>query len=251
MRAAVTDDGDVIGHRPNFFVADRFEHGPAVFFGHLHPSPKADRNPLILPAFLPYIPFLQPRIGELDLVAVDDFLFKQAVFIADAAAVARIPQGRERIEKTGGEASEPPVAETGIRLLLLDRFQIPAQLLQSLADRVVHAQVQQIVPEQAANEKLHRKIIHLLFPVRLIGLIRFGPLAPDVFADQISEYFVNVACRRLLHAFSQTANQLLLERSFEKFLVVEQKKFLLTFKIRGFTASVTALYDRRQACRAA
>ncbi|MNI43095.1 hypothetical protein D3C73_974150 [compost metagenome] len=90
----------------------------------LNPAPEADLHLLVFPAHFPHIIILQPVVRQLDLITIYNLLLKQAVFIADSAAVSRILQGSQGIQEAGGQPPEPAVAKPGIRLFLLHIGQI-------------------------------------------------------------------------------------------------------------------------------
>ncbi|MNN99227.1 hypothetical protein D3C81_2188140 [compost metagenome] len=66
-----------------------------VLFTGLNPAPEADLHLFVFPAHFPYIIVLQPVVRKFYLIAVYYFLLKQAVFVTDAASMARILQGSE------------------------------------------------------------------------------------------------------------------------------------------------------------
>ena len=84
---------------------------------------------VILAAYLKGIALLQPGIRQLLLVAVADFLAEHAVFVADAAAVGRIAERGQRIQKAGGQAAEAAIAECPVSFLILNLIEIDSQLL--------------------------------------------------------------------------------------------------------------------------
>ena len=62
------------------------------------------------PREFPGVAELQPVIGALDLPAILDLLFEDAVLVANAVADGRDLQGCQRIQKTGGQPAQPAVA---------------------------------------------------------------------------------------------------------------------------------------------
>ena len=64
---------------------------------------------------------MQPVIGHLHLPAVVDFLVKHTVLVTQAEADGRHFQSCQGIQKTGGQAAQAPVAQTGF-ILLFEQF---------------------------------------------------------------------------------------------------------------------------------
>src|SRR5260221_7971874 len=93
---------------------------------------------------------LLPGVGPLDLMAVANFLTEEAVFIVDAVAIAGEVEGRERIQKTCGEAAETAVAEGGVRLVVEEQLQVEASLGEVVTADVDDAEIIKIVLERAA-----------------------------------------------------------------------------------------------------
>ncbi len=56
----------------------------------------------------------RPEIRPLLLVAVVDLLPEEPVFVVDAVAVSRHVEAGQRIQKTGGQPSQPAVSKSGI-----------------------------------------------------------------------------------------------------------------------------------------
>ena len=104
----------------------------------------------------------EPLVGGLDLAAVDDLLLKQAVAVAHAVAVAGNALGCHGIQEACGQTAQATVAQRRIGLLVLDDGQVEAHVVERLGDHVAHAKVEQVVVEQAADQKLDREVVHAL-----------------------------------------------------------------------------------------
>ena len=72
---------------------------------------------------LPRVAELQPRVGLLDLLAVDEGLPEDAVLVADPVADAGIRMRRQRVDEAGGEPAEAAVAQARLDLLRAQRGQ--------------------------------------------------------------------------------------------------------------------------------
>lgn len=60
---------------------------------------------------------VEPVIGNLDLVTVDDFLLKDTIAVAEAVAPGRVVEGCHAVEEAGGETAETAVSEGGVVFL--------------------------------------------------------------------------------------------------------------------------------------
>src|SRR5262249_10238015 len=130
-------------HRPRPIAGDRRVEGrgqdvarvepgvaeaPLLIGGGMDPAVELDAEAITGACDLPRIAVAQPRIGNLDLGAVDDPLVEDAVVIAEPVPIAGVPERRQRIEEARGQASEATVAESRIPLRLPKILQAIAQL---------------------------------------------------------------------------------------------------------------------------
>ena len=69
---------------------------------------------------LPWVAALEPLVGHFRLPSVTDLLVKDAELVTDAVPDSRNFERRQRIQITGGQPPQPPIAEPGF---LLDRQQ--------------------------------------------------------------------------------------------------------------------------------
>ena len=159
--AGIAHDGDVIRDGQDFLRVHRAVERAAVLLKALNMATKLDGHGLVLTADLPGIAVGEPLVGGLDLAAVDDLLFKQAV--ADAVAVAGNALGCHGIQEARCQTAKATVAQSRIGLLVLDDGQVEAHVVERLGDHVAHAKVEQVVVEQAADQKLDREVVHALF----------------------------------------------------------------------------------------
>ena len=117
---AVAHNRHVVGDGHNGAVSLLHKMVSAVFPDRLYIAAEFNLCGVLCPAKLKGIAVLQPLVRHLQLVTVFNLLFEHAVVVADAAAVGRITQSRQGIQKAGGEPSEAPVSKCRIRLLILN-----------------------------------------------------------------------------------------------------------------------------------
>ena len=86
--AGIAHNGDVIRNGQDVLRIHRAVERAAVLLKALNAATKLDRYGLVLTTNFPGIAVGEPLVGGLDLAAVDDLLFKQAVAVAHAVAVA-------------------------------------------------------------------------------------------------------------------------------------------------------------------
>ena len=160
--AGIAHDGDIIRDGQDILRVHRAVERAAVLLKALDVATKLDGHGLILTADLPGIAVGEPLVGSLDLAAVNDLLLKQAVAVAHAVAVAGNALGCHGIQEACGQTAQATVAQSRIGLLVLDDGQVEAHVVERLGDHVAHAKVEQVVVEQAADQKLDREVVHAL-----------------------------------------------------------------------------------------
>ena len=196
---SVSDDRHVVGHRLDGLVALLTVHGAAALdLVARDISAEVDLLRILGPLDLERIAVPEPIVRHLHLIPVHNFLPEHAVVIADAAAVCRVVQRRQRIEEAGGKAPEAAVAQRGIRLLVLDGIDVKAQLLQRLGDRLVCHQIDGVVAERAAHQELHGEIddfLRILLPERLL---RLHPAVDDLIAERHGRRLEHLLLCRIL-----------------------------------------------------
>ena len=95
------------------------------------------------------------------LLIVFQLLVKQALVIVQTSAVAAEVQGGDGVQKTGSQTAQTAVAQRGLVLGFLDEGELSAVAGQQFLCLVEQAQIDEIVAEQLADEKLRRHIIQL------------------------------------------------------------------------------------------
>ena len=142
-----------------------------------------DGHNAVGPGVLPGVAHVQPGVGPLGLVAVDQLLLEQAEPVADAHAGARDAQEGHGVQETGGQTAQAAVAQAGVALHLAELVQVLAHVAQAGADDVLNAHVEQIVVEQAPDEELHGEIVDLFFLVGVDAFTGFGADLGGAVAD--------------------------------------------------------------------
>ena len=136
--------------------------GGAVVLAVFHMAAEAHAVGHLGPLELPGVAMREPVVGHLHLLAAHDGLAEHAVFIPDAVAEAGHAQRGHGVEETCGQPAQAAVAQGRIGLDVGNRRQVHAEVGQRLAHGFAHFQRQQGVGEGAADEELHRQVIHPL-----------------------------------------------------------------------------------------
>ena len=160
--AGIAHHGDVVRDGQDVLRVHGSIERAAVLLKALDAATKLNGHGLVLTTDLPGIAVGEPLVGGFDLAAVDDLLFKQAVAVAHAVAVAGNALGCHGIQEACGQTTQATVAQRRIGLLALDDGQVKAHIVERLGDHVAHAKVEQVVVEQAADQKLDREVVHAL-----------------------------------------------------------------------------------------
>jgi len=71
---------------------------------------------------------VEPVVGHLDLVALDDFLLEDAVAVSQTVAPGRIVERGEAVKEAGGKTSKTAIAQGGIMLVFNNVLNAEAQI---------------------------------------------------------------------------------------------------------------------------
>src|SRR3569832_1201461 len=82
----------------------------------------------------------EPVLRPFQLPAVVHSLLELSVLVADAVAIGRNAERRLRIHEAGGEASEPAIAERGVRFCGADAVKVDAEAFEHALRRPDEAQ---------------------------------------------------------------------------------------------------------------
>ena len=107
----------------------------------------------------------EPGVRLLLLLVVPEVLVEQAEVVEKAHPVPGQAQGGAGVQIAGGQAPQAPVAQGGFRLRLFHGGQVLPRLLQRLFHLVVDPQVDQVVGEELAHQKLRGDIVELPLPL--------------------------------------------------------------------------------------
>ncbi len=169
---------------------------------------EADREDRHPPLELPRRAVAQPVVRGLDLVAVDQLLIEQPVFIADTVPVGRDLEGGDRIHETGGEPAETAVAEPRLLFLVPDLAHVEAEILDGLL-RILHdPEVDQAVAERTADQELEREIVDPFLFLGVEGLLGRNPLLDHDIAHRIGQCLVDVGRPRPLRVAPLKTHQM-------------------------------------------
>ncbi len=137
----------------------------------------------------------QPGVGQLVLDAVLEGLVEQAEVIAQADTVAGQIQRGEGVEEAGSQAAQTAVAQGRLRLDFLNVGQVLARSGQRGAGVVVETQVNKVVGQQLANQKLGADVVEFAALDRLdVG----GALLADDVQQGKVDFLVSAGCQRLV-----------------------------------------------------
>ena len=109
-----------------------------------------------------------PVVGDLGLLAVPELLLENAQLIADGITDPLHAEGSHAVHVAGGQSAQTAVSEPGIRLRLKDIGSAEAEILQGADQGITDPEVEGVLHQAAADEKLHGHIVDfLLLPVRI------------------------------------------------------------------------------------
>ena len=177
---------------------------------------KADLDGLIGVALQPDLTAGQPVVSALLLPAVHDLLLEDAVLVQDGVAGAADAGGGHAVQIAGSQTAQAAVAQTCIRLFLIDAVNVDVRSGQCLLGCIVQTEVEQAHFQAAAHQKLHTQVINLLGTgANGLGLELFVVLAHHLAADQ-SEGTIDLLVGSNAQIHAVLAGQLVL-KNFCKF----------------------------------
>ena len=112
----------------------------------------------------------QPVVRRLGLPVAGQALAEQPAVVGQADAVGRQAQRGQAVQEAGGQAPQAAVAQGGLRLELLQLRQRKARPGQLRRRGVVEPQVDQVVAQQLADQKLGGDVVQL--PLALVVALR-------------------------------------------------------------------------------
>ena len=138
----------------------------------------------------------QPRVGLLDLRAVDEGLPEDAVLVADAVADGRDPHGRQRVDEAGGQPAEAAVAQARLDLGVAQGVQVDPETRHRLLGGLGQAGGQQGVVQLPAEQVLRRQVGHHLGLGLHLRAQRLQPAGHQLLADGAGQRVVEVVLGR-------------------------------------------------------
>ena len=189
--AAVTDHRTVEGNadQRGGFAEDGVQ-GAAP---HLERATQFHLDFFLRPGHLPGIGTTEPVVRLLPLPAVLDGLTEHAVFVPQPVTHRRQLHRRHRVEETGGQAPESPIAQTRVRFLVEKAEPVQVLLLDGLPDQRFQQEIRDIVGQRATDEEFQRKIVDALGVLALIGVFREHPALRENVPHGVSKGFKSFA----------------------------------------------------------
>jgi hypothetical protein len=138
----------------------------------------------------------QPSIGALELPPISNILVENAELVPKTVPDRRNLKGRERVHETRRQATETPVAQPRLLLVLEQIVQIHTQPLHRLASLVRHAERQHVVAQLRTHQELSR---HVTDGSARAGHVSAGgpyPSTQQQIANRVGERQVQVVVRR-------------------------------------------------------
>ena len=193
----ITRNRGVICHRHDFLRIHPLVMIVSLLIDILHHmAEKLDRIEHFRPGKLPGIAVSQPVVRVLDLLPFFDTLIEHAVLVTYPATVSGQTERRHGIEKTGGQPSQPAVAQPCIGLDFAQFIEIQPQCGQRFPALFIKADIAEAVYQHATDEKLHGKIINPLRVFLVIAAHGFHPGLRKAIPYRISDGMKPVAlCR--------------------------------------------------------
>ena len=146
---------------------------------------KADLHSLVRVALQPDLAAGQPVVGTLLLPAVHDLLLEDTVLVQDGVTSAADAGGGHAVQIAGSQTAQTAIAQTCIRLFLIDAVNADVSIGQGLLCHLVQTQIQQAGLQAAAHQELHAQVVHLLGAgANSLGLKLLVVLAHHLAADQ-------------------------------------------------------------------
>ena len=107
----------------------------------------------------------EPLVGDGLLLIVDKALAEQAVMVVEAHAVAGKAQRGDGIQEACGQTAQAAVAERRLDLELLDFVEVVAGGGELVLNLAIDAEVDHVVDQQFANQKLSRDVVELFLAI--------------------------------------------------------------------------------------
>ena len=195
-------------------VGNGHDGGVAVL-GHLElavviPLPdlaaEADLHRVVLLGDQPDVAHLEPVVGELHLPAVHDLLLEDAELVADGVAGGGIAETGEGVQVAGGQAAQAAVAQARVGIQGVEIRDVDVQILQSLGEDLLHAEVEEVVAQGGAHQEFHGHIEDLLAALLLIAALEGAAAVIHAVADHGAQGLVGLLVGGLIHIAAKQAH---------------------------------------------
>ena len=201
-RDVIAADVHVIGHRLHDVAVLVVDVEPAVVPMLVDRAAEAHLEGVLFARSEPDVAVFEPLVGHLDLPAVCDLLLEDAVVVSDRKTACDIVEVGQRLHIRRRQSAETAVAETRVGLDRVKLVQRHAERLDRLGKNIGHAEVEQVVFERPAQQKLHRHVVDLfcfLFLALALELqTHLGQDVPDGHADRLVD--LSLACLGKRHS---------------------------------------------------
>ena len=124
-------------------------------------SAEAHLDCLVVMRYQPAFGRAAPIIGDLGLLAVNDFLTEDAELVAQRVARCGDAERCQRVHIARGQPAQAAVAETCVIFRLEYVRGIAAEIGQRAGESVGYAEVECVFHEAAPHEEFHGQIVHL------------------------------------------------------------------------------------------
>ena len=146
-------------------IVFEFHFEVAVRPGFFHPAAEMHFKGFFGTGREPHVTLFQPTVGHFHLPTVHDLLLENAVIVLNGETASGIPFRGKRVHIGRRQTAQTAVSEARIRLDLFDLFQIVSEGLQSRRHLVGKPDIEKVIFQRSAGQKLHGHIKHLLvFP---------------------------------------------------------------------------------------
>ena len=153
---AVARDWQIVRHRQHVVSIQPAPAHFAIGFDKALGAPtELDPLGVLRTLQFPQVAAAQPVIRLFNLVAVLDALAEHAIGVTNAVAHHGQPQRGATVHEAGGQPSQTAVAQASVVLTFSEFFQSQTQIIERLADRLGHAQIEHGVAEGAPHQELH------------------------------------------------------------------------------------------------
>ena len=146
----------------------------------------------------PYAAAGEPVVRLLGLPAVLQLLLEDAVLIADGVAGCGDLLGCHGIQIAGSQTAQTAVAQTGIRLALIDAVQTDAIVLEDGGNVVHQLQIVQRGLQGTSHQEFHRQIVYALSANRMGFIDKVLTLVLQLLDHQRREHLIDLLVRSLV-----------------------------------------------------